>query len=51
WRGGGNNTRHQPGEAVVRILNIGMERRWNNTRHQPGEAVVIILDISLEMRW
>ncbi|MCI51551.1 hypothetical protein A2U01_0072795, partial [Trifolium medium] len=27
WRGSSNNTRHQPGEAVVIILDIGLERR------------------------
>ncbi|KAK2404501.1 hypothetical protein QL285_053834 [Trifolium repens] len=41
----------RPGEAVVTILNIGLERRWNNTQHQPGEAVVTILNIGLERRW
>ncbi|PNX65157.1 hypothetical protein L195_g062453, partial [Trifolium pratense] len=27
WRGGDNNTRHQSGEAVLRILDIGLDRR------------------------
>ena len=28
---------------MVRILNLGLERRWNNTQHQPEEAVIRIL--------
>ncbi|GAU50369.1 hypothetical protein TSUD_284670 [Trifolium subterraneum] len=39
------------GEAVIRILRFGLERRWNNTQHQPGEAVIRILRFSLERRW
>ncbi|MCI45024.1 hypothetical protein A2U01_0066263, partial [Trifolium medium] len=38
---GGNNTQHQPGEAVVRILNIGLKRWWNNTRVTYGTTTLL----------
>ncbi|GAU29496.1 hypothetical protein TSUD_360410 [Trifolium subterraneum] len=41
----------RPREAVIRILRLGLERRWNNTQHQPGEAVIRILRLDLERRW
>ncbi|KAK2366236.1 hypothetical protein QL285_079641 [Trifolium repens] len=41
--GKGDCDEGRPGEAVVIILDIGLERRWNNTQHQPEEAVIRIL--------
>ncbi|MCI64432.1 hypothetical protein A2U01_0085690, partial [Trifolium medium] len=51
WRGGGNNTRDRPGEAVARILDIGLERRWQEYSTSAWRGGGIILGISLERRW
>ncbi|MCI79770.1 hypothetical protein A2U01_0101041, partial [Trifolium medium] len=43
WRGGGNNTRHQPGEALLRILRLRLKQQLH---YEDVEALV-----EVENRW